>query len=130
MASDVRNNNQAGSSVMARTVPVAGNGKRQAWPPTDHFEKLLEETCPNHAYPIKHKLRDYNMMKNFMASGSLARGMEVDEVPNERDTMPFPREDAVMTIYDGRPPPGMHRMSNRSQSTPAHFGQKCSDAGM
>jgi hypothetical protein len=43
----------------------------------DHFEKLLEEICSNHAYPIKHKLRDYNMMKNFIASGSLARGMEV-----------------------------------------------------
>jgi hypothetical protein len=38
----------------------------------DHFEKHLEETCPNHAYPVNHKLRDYGMMKNFMASGSLA----------------------------------------------------------
>jgi hypothetical protein len=23
----------------------------------DHFERLLEETCPNHSYPVKHKLR-------------------------------------------------------------------------
>jgi hypothetical protein len=38
----------------------------------DCFEKLLEETYPNHAYPIKHKLRDCGMIKNFMASGSLA----------------------------------------------------------
>jgi hypothetical protein len=30
---------------------------------TDHFEKFLGETCPNHAYPIKHKLRDSGMMK-------------------------------------------------------------------
>jgi hypothetical protein len=30
------------------------------------------------------------MMKNFMASGSLTRGMEVDEVPNEGEAMPFP----------------------------------------
>jgi hypothetical protein len=49
----------------------------------DHFKKLLEETCPNHAYPIKHKLRDCGMMKNFMASGSLARGMEVDKAPDD-----------------------------------------------
>jgi hypothetical protein len=38
----------------------------------DHFEKLMEETCLNHAYPIKHKLKDCCMMKNFIASGSLA----------------------------------------------------------
>jgi hypothetical protein len=52
------------------------------------------------------------MMKNFMASGSPARGMEVDEVPDEGNTMPFLREDAVMTIYDGCPSPGMHRASD------------------
>jgi hypothetical protein len=48
-----------------------GSGKRLARLPTDHFEKILEETCPNYAYPIKHKLRDCGVMKNFMASGSL-----------------------------------------------------------
>jgi hypothetical protein len=39
---------------------------RQACPPTTHFERLLEEACPNHVYPIKHKLKDCDMMKNFM----------------------------------------------------------------
>jgi hypothetical protein len=43
------------------------------------------------------------MMKNFMISGSLTRGMELDEDSGVSDTMPFPREDAVMTFYDGRP---------------------------
>jgi hypothetical protein len=71
-----------------------------------HFEKLLEEACPNHAYPIKHKLKDYYMLKNFMASGTLTRGIELDEVQDGGDAMPFPREDAVMTIYDGHPPLG------------------------
>jgi hypothetical protein len=52
--------------------PHIGNGKHQVWPPTDHFEKILEETCQNYAYPVKHKLRDCSMMKNFMASGSPA----------------------------------------------------------
>jgi hypothetical protein len=31
----------------------------------DHFEKFLEETCPNHVYPIKHKIRDCGMIKNL-----------------------------------------------------------------
>jgi hypothetical protein len=62
---------QAGGSSVVHVVAASGSDKRQAWLPTNHFEKLLEEDCPNHAYPIKHKLRDYDMMKSFMASGSL-----------------------------------------------------------
>jgi hypothetical protein len=95
---DSGNGMQAGSSGMVCITVVEGIGKPQVRLPTDHFEKLLEETCLSHTYPIKHKLRDCGMMKNFMASGSLTRGMEVAEVPNEGDTMPFPREDAVTMI--------------------------------
>jgi hypothetical protein len=57
-------------------------------------------------YPIKNKLRDYDMMKNFMISGSLTRGMQLDEVLDESDTMPFPGEAAVMMIYGGCPHQG------------------------
>jgi hypothetical protein len=105
---------------MVHTMTITGSDKHQAWPPMDHFEKLLEEICPNHAYPIKHKPRDCGMMKNFMTSGSLTRGIEVDEVPDEGDTTPFPREDVIMTIYDGRPLLGMCRMSNLSLGSLAH----------
>jgi hypothetical protein len=38
----------------------------------DHFEKLLKETCPNHAYPIKCKLKDCGLVKSFMTMGSLS----------------------------------------------------------
>jgi hypothetical protein len=54
-------------------------------------------------YPIKHKLRDCSMMKNFMVSRSLPRAMELDEVPNEDNVISFPGEDTVMMIYDGCP---------------------------
>jgi hypothetical protein len=95
----------------------------------DHFENLLEETCPNHAYPIKHKLRDCGMMKNFMALGSFARGMEGYKAPDEGDTMPFLEEDAVVMINDGRPLPGMRHMSNPSLRTPACCSRGCRNAG-
>jgi hypothetical protein len=36
--------------------------------------------------------------------------------------MPFPREDAVMTIYDGRPSSVVRRMSNLSPRTPTCYG--------
>jgi hypothetical protein len=39
---------------VVRGMAVAGSRTHQAWPPMDHFEKVLEETCPNHTYPIKH----------------------------------------------------------------------------
>jgi hypothetical protein len=110
-------NKQPDSSGVVCAVAIAGSGKHQAWPPTNHIEKLLEEICPNHTYRVKHKLRDHLMMKNFMPSESLDQDMEVDEVPGEGNTTPFLGEDTIMTIYDERPSPGMRRVSNPSLGT-------------
>jgi hypothetical protein len=44
-------------------VAVGREFKRQTRQPTDHFKKLLEATCPNHMYPIRHKLKECTMMK-------------------------------------------------------------------
>jgi hypothetical protein len=115
---------------MVCVVAATGSGKSQARPPTYHFEKLLEETCSNHAFPVKLKLRDYDMMKNFMASRSIVRGMEVDEVPNEGNTTSFLKEDVVMINHDGRPSPGMRRTSNPSLGTPARCSWGCRNAVM
>jgi hypothetical protein len=115
---------------VVRATAVAGSSKHQARLPTYHIKKLLDEICLNHAYPVKHKLRDCGMMKNFMALGSLARGMEVDEVLDEGDTTPFPEEDTVITIYDGRPSPGMGRISNPSLGTLARCGWGHGNTGM
>jgi hypothetical protein len=38
--------------------------KRLARPLKDHFEKLVEVACLHHPYPVKHKLKDYMMMKS------------------------------------------------------------------
>jgi hypothetical protein len=43
--------------------------KHQARQPVDHFKKLLEATCPNHVYLIRHKLKECTMMKNYMTTG-------------------------------------------------------------
>jgi hypothetical protein len=48
--------------------------KCQVWQPANHIKKLLEATCPNHAYPIKHKLKECSMMKNYMTTWALAKG--------------------------------------------------------
>jgi hypothetical protein len=114
---DSGNGKKVSGSDVVRVMTAVGSGKRKVRPPLDHIEKLLEEDCPNHAYPFKHKLRNCGMMKNFMASESLIRGMELDKVPDEGNAMPFPREDAVMTIYDGRPSLRMCHVSNLSLVT-------------
>jgi hypothetical protein len=46
--------------------------------------------------------------------------MGVDDVPDEGNTTPFPKEDMVMMIYDGRPSLGMCRVSNPSLGTLGH----------
>jgi hypothetical protein len=70
------------------------------------------------------------MMKNFMISGSLTRGMELDEVPDEGDTTPFPGKDAVMMMYNGRPLVGMCCMSNLGPGTPTRYGWGHEGVGM
>jgi len=36
----------------------------------NHFEKMLEGPCPNHAFPIKHPLKDCSLMRKFLSGGS------------------------------------------------------------
>jgi hypothetical protein len=83
----------------------------------DHFKKLLEETCPNHAYSIKHKLRYCSLMKCFMTTGSLPRGMEIDEAPTMGDAAPFLREDMVMMVYGRHPSPEKHHALDQGWGT-------------
>jgi hypothetical protein len=101
---DDGNDEKAYGSDMEYFATAACSGKCQTWPPIDQFERLLEEACLNHAYPVKHKLKVCDMMKNFMTSGSLTQGREPEEDPSGSDAMPFPRKDAVMMVYDGRTP--------------------------
>jgi hypothetical protein len=100
---------------------VRGN-KRLVRPPMDHFKRLLEEACPNHAYLIKHKLKDCSMMRSFKTSRSLTWGAELDEGPDGSNTMSFFKENAVMTVYGGHPPSGRHHMSILSPRAPTHYG--------
>jgi hypothetical protein len=71
----------------------------QARQPKDHFEKLLKTASLNHTYPVKHKLKDYTMMKNFMNSVALSKGKKLEGDLAEKGTTSIPGEVAVITIY-------------------------------
>ena len=53
---------------------VATIDRKGGWKPAegtlDHFEKLLEGPCPNHAFPMKHLYKDCVLMKRFLSGGS------------------------------------------------------------
>jgi hypothetical protein len=87
---------EAGDSDVRCISTIARNDKHPVRPPTDHFKRLLEEACPNHAYLIRHKLKDCGMMRSFMTSGSLIWGAKLDEGSNGSDTTPFSKENAVI----------------------------------
>jgi hypothetical protein len=53
---------EAGSSDMGQVSTAMHGSRCLVRPPTNHFKMLLKEACPNHAYPVKHKLKDYGMM--------------------------------------------------------------------
>jgi hypothetical protein len=53
--------------------------KRQARTHTDHFKGLLKEACPNQVYPVRHGLKDCDMMKSFMILGFPTWGTRLDE---------------------------------------------------
>jgi hypothetical protein len=50
-------------------------------------------------YPIKHKLKDCNMMKNFITSGALSRGKKPEGDPNGNGAAPAPGKVAIMAVF-------------------------------
>jgi hypothetical protein len=95
---------------------------QQGRPPTNHFEKLLEEAYPYHAYPVKHKCKDCDMIKNFMISGFLAWDKELKGDLGGKGVTPFTGDEAVMMVYSGPPPPERCCISNLSPKTLTHCG--------
>jgi hypothetical protein len=95
---------EVGSSGMGHASSATRSSRCLARSPTYHFKRLLEGACPNHAYPIRHKLKDCGIMRSFMTSGSLIWGAEPRERPNRSGTTPFPEENTVMAVLWGCPP--------------------------
>jgi hypothetical protein len=85
------NDKEADDSNKEHGTAIERDFKRKARQPVDHFEKFLEVTCPNHAYPIRHKFKECSMMKNYMTTGALAKGKKPEGDPAGKAAAPFPR---------------------------------------
>jgi hypothetical protein len=111
-----------GGSSVRHISTATHSDKRPVRLPMDHFKRLVEEACPNNAYPIRHNIKDYGMMRSFMTSGSLTWGAKLHKGPYGIDTMPFSDENAVMTAYGGHPLSRRRRVSSLSPKAPTHYG--------
>jgi hypothetical protein len=67
----IMNNGNAGKEIENSDeefiVAAERDFKRRTRPPKDHFEKILEATCPHHPYPVKHKLMYCTTMRRFIS---------------------------------------------------------------
>jgi hypothetical protein len=61
-------------------------------------------------------------MRSFMTSRSLTWGAELDEEPDGSDMTPFPKENAVMMVYRGPPPPAGEAPHVERMGTPGLRG--------
>jgi hypothetical protein len=53
------------AEIECKTSHPKGNPTKTA-PTKDHFERLLDTSCPHHKVPIKHTLRECRLMKNYV----------------------------------------------------------------
>jgi hypothetical protein len=71
----------------------------------DHFEKILDRPCPNHAYLVKHAYMDYGLMKKFLTGGSKKGDRKKkpdplgDDAEEKEDT--FLEETGCLMIFGG-----------------------------
>jgi hypothetical protein len=86
-----------------------GNPGKPA-PTRDHFEKLLDAPCPHHEVPVKHTLREFRLMKNYVKSTLKSKTADhPDKQGPSHDNddgagAMFPGEDgAVHMIFGGSP---------------------------
>ena len=65
-----KNKQRHEGSLVATTDHKGGAGWKPAEGSPNHFEELLEGSCPNHAFLVKHLYKDCVLMKRFLSRGS------------------------------------------------------------
>ena len=65
------------NTMMVAAANRMGKQPQQGLP--DHFNKLMDSPCTNHAYPIKHLYKDYQLLKCLLRQA----GRPKDEIGEE-----------------------------------------------
>jgi hypothetical protein len=79
--------------------------------PKDHFEKLLDASCPHNEVPVKHALKDYHSIKNYVNDTLKPRAADPPKKaappPDNNDDdagAQYPGEDGAIHMIFGRSP--------------------------
>ena len=67
-----KNKKQQRDNSLVATADRKG-GRKPMEGTLNHFEKMLEGPCPNHAFPANHLYKDCGLMRKFL-SGSSSKG--------------------------------------------------------
>jgi len=99
-----KNKKQRHEDSLVATADHKG-GQKPVEGASNHFEKMLEGPCPNHAFPIKHLLKDCGLMRKFLA-GSTNKGEQGKEPAPAADDAEekddgFPTLDGCLMIFEG-----------------------------
>ena len=80
-------------------------GRKSAEGTPNHFEKLLEGPCLNHAFPVKHLYKDCSLMRQFLSGGSNKGEHRKDPNPTVNNAKEkdggFPTLDGCLMIFGG-----------------------------
>ena len=98
-----KNKQQREGSLMATANRKGGQKPTEGT--LDHFKKLLEGPCPNHAFPIKHLYKDHALMKRFLLGGFNKGEHRKEPKPVTDDAKGkdggFPTLDGSLMIFGG-----------------------------
>jgi hypothetical protein len=87
---------------------TAGERKPSKAPEDDSprfFDDLLEKSCPNHAYPVKHLLKNCGLAKRWFGSnatrGEQKKKPEPEDAAGKEKQGDFPEIDDCLMIFGG-----------------------------
>jgi hypothetical protein len=63
-------------------------------------------------YPVRHKLKECTMMKNYMTTRTFAKGKKPEDDSAGKAAAPIPEEKAIKPIYGGPTPTSPSIRSN------------------
>jgi len=79
---------------------MAATDRKSGWKPAEgtpnHFEKMFEGPCPNHAFPAKHLYKECGLNKGEQGKEPAPRK---DDVEEKDDTFPTPN--GALMIFGG-----------------------------
>ena len=99
-----KNKKQQREDSLVATADCKG-GRKPMEGTSNQFKKLLEGPCPNHAFPVKHLLKDCSLMWRFLSRGSNKGEHRKDPAPTMDDAKEkddgFLMPDGCLMIFRG-----------------------------